>query len=119
MIGLVTDEARAKQALRQMPLGSRYYKCYVKPYDLVGKEIDEPEFWGYSLAGSLKEAKKQFSRAIDEGLDVLDYGYMEIVEYELHKDVVLKGRRIGAYVNNFGKWLTKETFLDTLGVVSK
>ena len=113
---LVTDVSRAKETLKGLPLGSVYYKCYVNPYGFRGKEIDGPEFWGYAFVSELKQAKALFSRAIDDGLDILDYGYMEIVEMEVRLcGGSMRGVAKEFYVNDFGKWKKRDVFLKRFG----
>lgn len=82
-----------------------YFKCVILGHWLS----NENEIWGYVLSDDLKEAKKLFNKEVDEQLDTLDYGFMTIGKFERQDN---KWALVGEWVNYFGKWLTKEKFVE-------
>ena len=82
-----------------------YFKCVILGHWLS----DTNEVWGYALTDDLKQAKKLFNKEVDEQIDMLDYGFMTIGKFEKQND---KWVLVGEWVNYFGKWLTKDKFVE-------
>lgn len=103
-----------REWVKTQPVGTVYCKCVIQQLDLFkGQYSEERELWGYAPTGDIAKAKRLFSKAIDEGLDGnLDYGYMVIEQYSVYDQYGKKhGRRIATYINDFGKWKSKEQFV--------
>lgn len=108
MKNLLTKEEK-KEALAKLPLGTKYYKCYIKGFWLNTEE-NFLEQWGYVISEKgFKEAERLFSIEVDQELDILDYGFMIIAEFEKTES---GNKRIQAKINNFGKWIDIEEFLE-------
>ena len=106
---LIENKEEAHGIRDALPAGTRYFKCSVHPFYL---SIDDPEDWGYCFAKDLKEAKKAFSKAIEEEIDgPLDYGFMVICEYERVHEELRSGKLIDIYVNDFGTWKKRIDFI--------
>lgn len=111
---LLKGKAERNEYVKSNTFGYKYFRCRIKGYDLNLGGWNELEEWGYSLQEDLKVAKRQFMKDVDNDLDgPLDYGFMEILEYKIEYDA--DGHHIGklmnTYVNDFGKWKTKDKFL--------
>lgn len=104
-----------REWVKTQPVGTVYCKCVVKQLDIFkGYYSEKPELWGYAKTDDIAKAKRLFSKAIDEGLDgYLNYGYMVIEQYAVTIDENGKrhGRRAATYINDFGKWKSKEQFV--------